>query len=121
MELQINNIEGNSFATASNVYDLYKQSGDKNDFELVLDGLMLERYSDNEDIKNYIKSLPKENKRLATLSLLSDDNVLWSQINELVKKEQSSYDRLKGIYNIIKDYVKIADVDRKGKGEIHTR
>jgi hypothetical protein len=120
MELQINNIEGNSFATASNVYDLYKQSGDKNDFELVLDGLMLERYSDNEDIKNYIKSLPKENKRLATLSLLSDDNVLWSQINELVKKEQSSYDRLKGIYNIIKDYVKIADVERKKHGEILT-
>jgi hypothetical protein len=120
MDIHINNINGTNFATASNVYDVYKESGDKNDFELVLDGLILERYSDNEEIKNYIKSLPKENKRLATVSLLSDDNVLWSQINKLVKKKQSSYERLRGVYNLIKEYVKIADVDRKGKGEIHT-
>jgi hypothetical protein len=120
MEVQINNINGNNFGTASNVYDVYKKSGDRNSFELVLDGLILERYSDNEEMKNYIKSLPKENKRLATVALLSDDNVLWSQINELVKKKQSSYERLRGVYNLIKEYVKIADVDRKGKGEIHT-
>jgi hypothetical protein len=120
MEIRIDNIEGTNFITASNVYDVYKQSCDRNDFELVLDGLILERYSDNEEIKNYIKSLPKENKRLATVSLLSDDNVLWSQINKLVKKKQSSYERLRGVYNLIKEYVKIADVDRKGKGEIHT-
>lgn len=120
MEIIIDNIEGINFATASNVYDVYKQSGDRNDFELVLDGLILERYSDNEDIKNYIKSLPKENKRSATLSLLNNDNVLWTKINDLVKRNLSSYERLRSIYNIIKDYVKIADVDRKGKGEIHT-
>lgn len=119
MNIQID-INGTNFATASNVYDIYQQKGDKNVFELVLDGLILERYSDNDEVKAYIKSLPNANKRLATLSLLSTDNVLWRQINDLVKKEQSSYERLKGIYNLIKDYVKIADVDRKGKGEIHT-
>lgn len=119
MNIQID-INGTNFATASNVYDIYQQRGDKNVFELVLDGLILERYSDNDEVKAYIKSLPNANKRLATLSLLSNDNVLWRQINDLVKKEQSSYERLKGIYNLIKDYVRIADVDRKGKGEIHT-
>jgi hypothetical protein len=120
MEIQICNINGDNFATASNVYEVYEKSGDKNDFEKVVDGLILERYSDDKDLKEYINSLPKENKRLAILSTLSDDNVLWKQISELVKKKQSSYERLKGIYNFVKEYVKIADVDRKGKGEIHT-
>lgn len=120
MEIKINNVSGISFATSSNIYDVYKESGDKNDFELVLDGVILEKYSDDDDLKKYIKSLPKENKRVATLSLLSDDNVLWSKINELIKEEQPSYQRLKNVYNIIKDYVKIADVERKKHGEILT-
>lgn len=120
MELEINNINGNNFGTASNVYDVYEQNKDKNTFELVLDNLMLEKFSDNKELNDYIKSLPKENKRIATLSVLSDDNVLWKEINELLKKDISSYERLKSVYFCLRDYVKIAEVDRKGKGEIHT-
>lgn len=120
MELHINNIEGTSFSTASNVYDVYQQNGDKNTFELVLDNLMLEKFSDDKDLNDYIKSLPKENKRIATLSVLSGDNALWKEINELLKKDISSYERLKAVYFCLIDYVKIAEVDRKGKGEIHT-
>lgn len=120
MELNINNINGDNFATASNVYDVYEKNGDKNTFELVLDNLMLEKFSDDKDLNDYIKSLPKENKRIATLSVLSDDNSLWREINELLKKDISSYERLKSVYFCLRDYVKIAEVDRKGKGEIHT-
>lgn len=120
MGLEINNVEGNNFATASNVYDVYQESNDKDDFEAVLDNLILEKYSDDEETKNYIKILPKENKRIATVSLLSNDNILWTKINELLKSNLSSYERLKGVYTCLKDYIKIADVDRKGRGEVHT-
>lgn len=120
MELNISNIEGNNFATASNVYDVYQESNDKDDFEAVLDNLILEKYSDDEETKNYIKNLPKENKRIATVSLLSNDNILWTKINDLLKSDLSSYERLKGVYTCLKDYIKIADVDRKGRGEVHT-
>lgn len=120
LELSINNIEGGSFATVSNVYDVYKQNRDIDIFEEVVDNLILEKFSDDQETKYYIQSLPKENKRIATLSLLSDDNILWTKINELLKSDLSSYERLKGVYTCLKDYIKIADVDRKGRGEVHT-
>ena len=120
MELKINNIEGTNFGTASNVYDVYRVKSNRNDFELIIDNLILERYSNDPELKEYIKSLPIENKRIAILSLLSDDNALWMEIDKLLKKDLTSYERLKAIYNKLKEYVKIADVDRKGKGEVHT-
>jgi hypothetical protein len=120
MELHISNIDGENFATASNVYEVFKNTNDKDYFESVVDNIILERFSDNDDIKNYIKSLPKENKRIGILSNLNNDNILWKKISDLLRKEMSSYERLKGIYLSLIDYIKIADVDRKGRGEIHT-
>jgi hypothetical protein len=103
-------------------YDNYRQSGDKNFFEEVIDGVILENYSDDEDLKNYIKSLPKQNKRISTLSLLGEQskNALWLKISDLLKQNLSPYDRLKAIYMELKDYVKAADVERKQHGEILT-
>ena len=119
MELKIDNIEGTNFATASNVYQIYNTTNDSDVFELVIDGLILEKYAD-EDVKEYIKNLPSNKKRVATLSLIGEDNLLWSKINEIIKEEKSSYERLKSVYTLLKDYVKIADVERKKHGEILT-
>ena len=119
MELKIDNIEGSNFATASNVYQVYDTTNDSDVFELVIDGLILEKYAD-EDVKEYIKNLPSNKKRVATLSLIGEDNLLWSKINDLLKEEKSSYERLKSVYTLLKDYVKIADVERKKHGEILT-
>jgi hypothetical protein len=119
MELKIDNIEGSNFATASNVYQVYHTTNDSDVFECVVDGLILEKYAD-EDVKEYIKNLPSSKKRIATLSLIGDDNFLWSKINDLLKEEKSSYERLKSVYTLLKEYVKIADVERKKHGEILT-
>lgn len=118
--LEISNVNGNSFGTSSNVYDVYEKSHDKNLFESVVDNIILDKYSDDIDMKNYIKSLPNRNKRIATLSLIGNDNILWSQINELLNNDISSYERLKGVYKLLKKYVKIADVERKQHGEVLT-
>lgn len=117
--LEINNINGVNFGTASNVYQIYNTTNDSDVFELVIDGLILEKYAD-EDVKEYIKHLPSNKKRVATLSSIGDDNLLWTKINEIIKEEKSSYERLKSVYTLLKEYVKIADVERKKHGEILT-
>jgi len=117
--LEITNIEGKNFGTASNVYDVYEQSKDRDIFESVIDGLILERYADD-SVKEYIKNLPRSDKRIATLSLIGDNNILWSDINDLLKDKKTGYERLKEVYTLLKEYVKIAEVDRKSKGEILT-
>jgi hypothetical protein len=117
--LQIKNTEGSNFGTASNVYDVYPTTQDRDIFESVIDGLIVEKYADNE-VKEYIKSLSKDKQRVATLSLIGDDHVLWSKINEVVKDRKGGYQRIKEIYLLLRDYVKIADVERKKHGEILT-
>lgn len=117
--VEIKDLEGIGFATASNVYDVYSDSHDKDDFERVIDGLILEKYA-TEDIKKYIKSLPNNQKRIATLSIVGDDHILWSKINDVLKSGKKGYDHLKEVYFLLRDYVKIADVERKKHGEILT-
>ena len=117
--LEINNINGVSFGTASNAYKVYNTNNDSDVFESVIDGLILERYAD-EDVKEYIKHLPSSKKRVATLSLIGEDHLLWTKINNLLKEGKSSYERLKSVYTLLKEYVKVADVERKKHGEILT-
>ena len=117
--LEISNTEGTSFATASNAYKLYEIDHDSDIFEGVIDGLILEKYAD-QDLKDYIKDLPSNKKRVAALLSIGDDNVLWSKINEIIKEEKSGYQRLKAVYTLLKEYVKILDVERKKHGEILT-
>jgi hypothetical protein len=117
--LEISNTEGTSFATASNVYKIYERDHDADIFEGVIDGLILEKYAD-QDLKDYIKDLPSNKKRVAALLSIGDDNVLWSKINEIIGEEKSGYQRLKSVYTLLKEYVKIADVERKKHGEILT-
>jgi len=118
-EIEIKNIDGINFATSSNVYEIYSQNHDSGDFEKVIDGLILEKYA-TEDIKIYIKSLPNNQKRVATLSLIGDDNILWSKINDILKGGRRGYQHLKEVYFLLRDYVKIAEVERKKHGEILT-
>jgi len=117
--LEISNTEGTSFATASNAYKIYERDHDADIFEGVIDGLILEKYAD-QDLKEYIKDLPSNKKRVAALLSIGDDNVLWSKINEIIGEEKSGYQRLKLVYALLKEYVKIADVERKKHGEILT-
>jgi len=117
--LEITNVNGISFATASNVYDVYENNQDKDIFEDVVDGLIIEKYATN-DVKDFINNLPSHKKRVVTLSLIGSDNVLWSKINDILKEGKTGYQRLKDVYFLLRDYVKIADVERKKHGEILT-
>ena len=91
-ELQITNVYGNTFSSAScNVDNIYKRTGDKNIYELVIDNLMLVKYSNDTDLMNYIKSLPLHKKRLAILSLMDDDQYSWDKLREKITGNKMKY------------------------------
>lgn len=117
--LELSDIESKNFATASNAYVVYDRDHDKDIFEKVIDSMILEKYADK-SLKDYINELPNNRKRIATLSLIGDDNILWSKINDILKENKTGYQRLKQVYFLLRDYVKIADVERKKHGEILT-
>lgn len=115
------NTLGSTFSSVdSNIYNKFESTNDKDVFEKVIDDLMVERYTKDPEIKEYIRSLPIDNKRIAILSLIGEDNLLWSRINDLLKENKSGYQRLREVYFLLRDYVKIADVERKNHGEVLT-
>lgn len=115
------NTLGSTFSSVDyDIYNKFELANDKDVFEKVIDDLMVERYTKDPEIKEYIKSLSKGNKRVAILSLLGEDNLLWSKINDILKEKKTGYQRLKEVYFLLRDYVKIADVERKKHGEILT-
>jgi len=121
-ELQITNIHGATFSSAScNVDDIYRRTGNKNIYELVIDNLMLVKYSDDEELINYIKSLPLSKKRLAILSLMDDDQYSWDKLREKITGNKvSKIDHLKDLVKMFREFIKVAEVERKTHGEIMT-
>jgi len=121
-ELQITNVYGNTFSSAScNVDNIYKRTGDKNIYELVIDNLMLVKYSNDTDLMNYIKSLPLHKKRLAILSLMDDDQYSWDKLREKITGNKvSKIEHLKDLVKMFREFIKVAEVERKTHGEIMT-
>lgn len=104
---------------SSDNYNEFKETGDKDLFERVVVDLTLENNSEDVELIEYINSLPKRDKRIAVAATLGD-NVLWNKLNDVLNQNPSSYKRLQSVYFLLKDYVKIADVERKQHGEILT-
>jgi hypothetical protein len=108
---------GSTFSSID--YKEYEKSGDSNYFESIIDNLILEEYSVSDELKDLIKSLPKEEKRIS-IALNLGDNKLWNQINDVHKSDETRYRKIKKIIILIREYVKTADVRRKTHGEILT-
>ena len=111
-----NNSIGSTYSQSN--YQDYKENS--NIFEEVIDDSILDEYSKSDEEKDYIKSLPRDKKRMARLSLMSDNNVLWNKIYEIHCSIDTKYNKIKKIILLLRDYVKIADVERKSHGEILT-
>jgi len=119
IQLSSNNtpIFGSTFSKAD--YKEFEKNGDSNYFESIIDNLILEEYSVSDELKDLIKSLPKEEKRIS-IALNLGDNKLWNQINDVHKSDITRYRKIKKIIILIREYVKTADVRRKTHGEILT-
>lgn len=121
-ELKISNINGSTFSSvSSNVNDIYRITGNKNIYEEVIDNLILIKYSDNIELFNYIKSLPLSEKRLAILSLMDDDQYSWDKLREkIIGNRVSKIEHLKDLIKMFREFIKVAEVERKTHGEIMT-
>jgi len=103
-------------------YDHYNQHGDKNYFEEVIDAMILDGIAGmNESFREAIKALPKDKKRMTILSLLDKDLNLFTKIKSFVSGEKlSKVDHLKDVILMLRDYVKVGEVEKKKFGEVMT-
>jgi hypothetical protein len=118
IKLSENNLElGLTYSSLD--YKEFQETGDRNLFEKVIDSLILNKYSDDKELVDYIKNLPNDKKRIAILSLLDGDNNLWSKINDRIKIG-SKMDYIKDVVLMLRDFVKVGEVEKKKYGEVMT-
>ena len=102
-------------------YEHYNQNGDINYFEEVVDKMILDGIAGmNETFKNAIINLPRDRKRMTILSILEKDIKLFNKIKALVDKDINKMEHIKDVVLMLREYVKIADVEKKKYGEVMT-
>jgi len=112
-----NNTIGSTYSNSN--YLEYKEN--KNIFEEVIDALMIDQYSDEPELTDFIKSLPSADKRMAILSLLDSDNNMWIKLKSLIENNNiSKVEQIKDVVLMLREYVKIAEVEKKKFGEVMT-
>lgn len=113
-----NNMTGLTYSTEN--YKEFKETGNKNIFEDVIDKMILEEVAGmNETFRNAISSLPKRDKRMAILSILDKDRNLFKSIKSLINDNKlSKIEHLKDVIYKIREYVKVGEVEQKKFGEV---
>ena len=104
-----------------NHYNHYMEHGDKNYFEEVIDAMILDGIAGmNESFRNIIQSLPRDKKRMTILSLLDKDLNLFKRIKALTDKDINKMEHIKDIILMLREYVKVGEVEKKKFGEVMT-
>lgn len=115
-----NNI-GSTFSSVNpNIYNQFKKDQNGEVFEKVVFDLMLNKYSDDADLSDYILSLPNDKQRMALLSLIDGDTALWSKMNSYVNECSDKFEHIKDVIKIMAKFVKDGEIERKKFGEVMT-
>jgi hypothetical protein len=100
-------------------YQLFEKNGNKNLFEEVIDMMMLDGFS--EEFKQRVINMPLKEKRMAILSLLDKDRNLFLKIKSFISSEKlSKVEHLKQVILMLREYVKVGEVEKKKFGEVMT-
>ena len=90
-----------------------------NHFEEIIDRMMMEGFDPK--FQEKIMSLPTRDKRLAILSLLDKDRNLFMKIKSYISSDKlTKMDHLKDVILMLRQYVKIGEVEKKKFGEVMT-
>jgi hypothetical protein len=112
---------GNTYSHINpDIYREFRKSGDAEVFERLVLDLMLNKYSDDKELTDYVISLPKDKQRMAVLSLIDGDNILWSKMNSYVNECKDKFEHIKDVIKIMSKFVKDGEVERKKFGEVMT-
>ena len=102
-------------------YTLYQEKKDKNLFEEIIDQLMIDNLPGIDDsFRQRISSLDKDKKRLAILSFLDKDRNLFLKIKALINKDINRMEHINDVVTMLREYVKVGDVEKKKYGEVMT-
>jgi hypothetical protein len=102
-------------------YKEFEETGNKNIFEEIVDKMILDGVAGmNESFKRAISSLPKRDKRMAILSILDKDRNLFKSIKGLIDKEINKMEHIKDVVLMLREYVKVGEVEKKKFGEVMT-
>ncbi len=102
-------------------YEHYNQNNDKNYFEDIIDMMILDGISGmNDTFRNAIRNLSRDKKRMTILSLLDKDLNLFKRIKALTDKNIDKMDHIKDIILMLREYVKVGEVEKKKFGEVMT-
>lgn len=110
---------GTTYSTSH--YEEFEKTGSKEIFEDVIDKMILEGISGmNESFRNVISNLSRDKKRMTILSLLDKDLNLFKRIKALTDKNINKMDHIKDIILMLREYVKVGEVEKKKFGEVMT-
>ena len=102
-------------------YQLYEEIKDKNLFEEIIDQVIIDDIPGIDDsFRQKISSLDRERKRMAILSLLDKDRNLFLKIKALFDKNINRFEHIKDVILMLREYVKVGDVEKKKYGEVMT-
>lgn len=113
----ITEITGTTYSVSH--YAEYAKVGDKNLFEEIIDQMMLDGL--NPILQEKIKSLPLRDKRMNILAFLDKDRNLFMKIKSFISSEKlSKMEHLKEVILMLREYVKVGEVEKKKFGEVMT-
>ena len=108
LEISKSNYIGATFSSVNpNIYNQFKRDQDGEVFEKVVFDLMLNKYSDDSELSEYILGLPNDKKRMALLSLIDGDTALWSKMNSYVNECSDKFEHIKDVIKIMSKFVNI--------------
>jgi hypothetical protein len=94
---------------------------DSNYFEEVIDKMIIDGIEGmNDSFRDAIMSLDRDKKRMTILSLLDKDHNLFKRIKALTDKNINKMEHIKDIILMLRDYVKVGEVEKKKFGEVMT-
>ena len=97
----------------------YQLTKNKNIFEEVIDKMMLESFTP--EFSDKIMNMPLKDKRMAILSLIDKDRNLFIKIKSFISSEKlSKVEHLKEVILMLREYVKVGEVEKKKFGEVMT-
>jgi hypothetical protein len=102
-------------------YENFETNKDMNVFEEIIDDMILEGISGmNDSFRKAISTLSRDKKRMTILSLLDKDINLFKRIKALTDKSINKMDHIKDVILMLREYVKVGEVEKKKFGEVMT-
>lgn len=94
----------------------------KNQYEELIDKMMIDEVSGlDHEISETLKSLSTDKKRMAILSILDGDRDLFLKVKNMMKDDSlGKYHYSKEIVKMLREYVKVGEVEKKAFGEVMT-